>query len=416
MGQWVDEARSKLADRSIKICEYHGGSRPRDIKLLSRNDVVVTTYETLVSDFQGRSKKVKGEPNPLACIKWWRVVLDESHAVKGDTSKQLKAVLGIHVRPTALRPRWPAAPPPAMRGADHDDRAAVQSDRRWACSGTPINMDLKDLTGQFSALHMTPLDAKNFQSSVLRNGLGSTASSVMFLLRTLMIRHSKAAVEASGAMKLPPKTEELVAVEYNTEEWTTYAETFRSVRDEFNSFARLGPSYCLTHSLMIMSLLMPLRRLCSGGTFPTAGPRADLRAKKHQEAVAALDAAPACTSCPQQSNEPIFPAADDTECPICMDVYEDPRVTPCGHWFCAECILQVLQQRASCPISRLPLTPAQLRRAVYPPEPEEEGAVKAEATEAAKEEDADAPGPSKRRRTDMVQFDSKTKVRAHAAP
>lgn len=50
---------------------------------------------------QGRSKKVTGEANPLACIKWWRIVFDESHAVKGDASKALKAVQALHVR---LRP------------------------------------------------------------------------------------------------------------------------------------------------------------------------------------------------------------------------------------------------------------------------------------------------------------------------
>ena len=59
---------------------------------------MVTTYETLVSDMQGRSKKVKGDDNPLSRIKWWRVVLDESHAVKGEASKQLKAVVDIQVR------------------------------------------------------------------------------------------------------------------------------------------------------------------------------------------------------------------------------------------------------------------------------------------------------------------------------
>jgi hypothetical protein len=97
VGQWVIEARSKLADQSLKVIEYHGGSRPRDVNMLANQDVVVTTYETLVSDMQGRSKKVQGEPNPLARIKWWRVVCDESHAVKDLSSKALKAVVNIQV-------------------------------------------------------------------------------------------------------------------------------------------------------------------------------------------------------------------------------------------------------------------------------------------------------------------------------
>jgi SWI/SNF-related matrix-associated actin-dependent regulator of chromatin subfamily A3 len=114
VGQWVAEARSKLADKSLRIVEYHGGSRPRDVQLLAAHDVVVTTYETLVSDMQGRSKALRNkEPNPLACIKWWRVVLDESHAVKGEASKQLKAVVDIQARRCArLRCRLHARLPP----------------------------------------------------------------------------------------------------------------------------------------------------------------------------------------------------------------------------------------------------------------------------------------------------------------
>jgi SNF2 family DNA or RNA helicase len=61
-------------------------------------DIVVTTYETLSSDFQGRSRKVKGDSNPVAKVKWWRVVLDESHAVKDSATKAFKAIDIIQVR------------------------------------------------------------------------------------------------------------------------------------------------------------------------------------------------------------------------------------------------------------------------------------------------------------------------------
>jgi hypothetical protein len=97
VGQWVTEARSKLANQSLEVIEYHGGSRPRDVNVLATPDVVVTTYETLLSDFQGRTTRVTGEVNPLARIKWWRVVLDESHALKDLSSKALKAVVNIQV-------------------------------------------------------------------------------------------------------------------------------------------------------------------------------------------------------------------------------------------------------------------------------------------------------------------------------
>lgn len=87
----------------IRLC------RIRDLKKLAAHDIVVTTYETLSSDMQGRSKKVKGDSNPVPNIKWHRVVLDESHAIKDQSTKSFKAI------------------------------DAIKSSCRWACTGTPIN-------------------------------------------------------------------------------------------------------------------------------------------------------------------------------------------------------------------------------------------------------------------------------------
>jgi hypothetical protein len=85
--------------------------------------------------------------------------------------------------------------------------------------------------------------------------------------------------------------------------------------------------------------------------------------------------------------QPKCPVDEEAECSICMEVFEAPLRTPCHHWFCGECIQQVLQQRNSCPLCRhSPITRAHLRAAVYPqPEPKPE--LKAE-------RDPDEAGPS----------------------
>jgi hypothetical protein len=63
------QAKSKLAaDSSLRICMYHGTNRERDPRALAKYDLVVTTYQTLATDF--------GPPNsPLHCVRWWRVLL-----------------------------------------------------------------------------------------------------------------------------------------------------------------------------------------------------------------------------------------------------------------------------------------------------------------------------------------------------
>jgi len=46
-----------------------------------------------------------------------------------------------------------------------------------------------------------------------------------------------------------------------------------------------------------------------------------------------------------------------TECPICMEVYVDPRVLTCGHTFCLKCIRECSKDKQpkvelACPLCR----------------------------------------------------------------
>jgi len=52
---------------------------------------------------------------------------------------------------------------------------------------------------------------------------------------------------------------------------------------------------------------------------------------------------------------------DMTECPICTEVYTDPRVLPCGHTFCLKCIEECGKgklpgQKVACPLCRKEFT------------------------------------------------------------
>lgn len=100
MGQWIDEARSKLKDPGL-VYAYHGGSRKRNAFVLARNSIVVTTYATLASDkfYSGYQKNVaEGEYcPPCEQIRWWRIICDESHVVKGGTQQvAIDGLVGDH--------------------------------------------------------------------------------------------------------------------------------------------------------------------------------------------------------------------------------------------------------------------------------------------------------------------------------
>jgi len=52
---------------------------------------------------------------------------------------------------------------------------------------------------------------------------------------------------------------------------------------------------------------------------------------------------------------------DITECPICTEVYTDPRVLPCGHTYCLKCIRECSRDKQpgdklACPLCRKEFT------------------------------------------------------------
>lgn len=65
---------SHFQDNTFNWHEYHGQQRVDDINLLSRYDIVLTTYDTLVANCSARRKKVTSN---LSAVKWHRIVLDE---------------------------------------------------------------------------------------------------------------------------------------------------------------------------------------------------------------------------------------------------------------------------------------------------------------------------------------------------
>lgn len=83
VGQWIEEARSKLANPGL-IYPYHGQNRKRNPKILAQNSIVVTTYETLASDATYWMEKSNDRDYCPPCeqIRWWRIICDESHNLR----------------------------------------------------------------------------------------------------------------------------------------------------------------------------------------------------------------------------------------------------------------------------------------------------------------------------------------------
>merc|ERR1719369_2453359 len=73
----------KNVDIRVKI--HHGQSKALTGADLDTQDVVISTYGTLASEYSTRSM------SPLLRARWLRVVLDEGHSIKNDRSLSTKA-------------------------------------------------------------------------------------------------------------------------------------------------------------------------------------------------------------------------------------------------------------------------------------------------------------------------------------
>lgn len=344
VGQWVEEARRKVADGALRIYQYHGSGRMRDIRRLATEfDVVVTTYSTLGADWarliKAKGKAGEGGPDParevqlrrggvspLHDVHWHRLVMDESHTVKSPATLQTQAC------------------------------AAVEAARRWCCTATPMGNDVMDLLGQFAALRMAPFNDKTFFTEHFRHilhrdyGAAEDRALLLYVLSRCMVRHTKHQhTGGETVLQLPPLTREDVAVTLSPPEAELYRNTHSKVASAFHHYASRGAAYASKHFVQIMALLLPLRRIASGGALMSREITLHVRTPRPGRSFAAPQEVPGLEV--PSSDEP---GEDAAQCPICLDTLEAPVLTRCGHWFCHECILGAMGvgDAPKCPLCR----------------------------------------------------------------
>ncbi|RWA12600.1 hypothetical protein EKO27_g2508 [Xylaria grammica] len=69
METWMSEVERHLKPGHLSLCVFHGNNKPKVVGGFINNDVVLTTYRTLESDWKSRGLLQK--------VMWFRVVLDE---------------------------------------------------------------------------------------------------------------------------------------------------------------------------------------------------------------------------------------------------------------------------------------------------------------------------------------------------
>ncbi|CAO2814655.1 unnamed protein product [Amaranthus hypochondriacus] len=334
LSQWKAEIETHAQPGSLSVYVHYGPDRLKDAKLLAQNDVVLTTYGVLSSDFSNENSEGCGA---LYSIRWLRVVLDEAHTIKSTKSQVSVAA------------------------------AALIADYRWCLTGTPIQNRLEDIYSLLRFLKVEPWGNWAWWNKLVQKpyeeGDERGLKLVHAILRPIMLRRTKHSVDRDGRpiLVLPPANIQVVYCEMTEAEKDFYEALFKRSKVKFDRFVEQGR--VLHNYASILELLLRLRQCCDhpflvmsrGDTQDYADlDKLAKRFLKGGNGVAEDEEKDLPSRAYVQEVVEELKKGEQGECPICLEAFEDAVLTPCAHRLCRECLLASWRNAASglCPVCR----------------------------------------------------------------
>ncbi|KAL1741859.1 SNF2 family N-terminal domain-containing protein [Schizophyllum fasciatum] len=340
LSNWEKQLEDHCAPGALKSCTYYGATRGMSAEELKKYDVVITTYQVISGEHAERAggqpakKKKKGASaaGSLFDVKWKRIVLDEGHSIRNPKAKMSQAC------------------------------CALEADRRWVLTGTPIVRIWPvwgDLGSILSFLRICkPLDEEDFFKRLLLRPLKAGDPSGAEILR---VNNSVRAMYADllGAQMQDSEGRPLVPlppVDVTVIPVTLDPET-RVCR--LLSLSLLASINHLQNTANVLSMLTRMRQLALHPALIPPDYLDQLKAGQAQDG-----APPAKAISPEDKARLQGLLAryveDCEECPICFSIPSEPRITSCAHMFCLPCITEVISRDPKCPMDRRALTAADL--------------------------------------------------------
>jgi superfamily II DNA or RNA helicase len=292
--QWAAEIGRHSAPGELSVYCYHGTNRRRDASFLRSHDIVLTTYQTLAAEGPAetragrrrrRSRKRsaagaepesidgdggaavnddaaadddddgdKDEPSakktPLFDIEWHRVVLDEAHTIKDRNTLAARSVF------------------------------ALDAQRRWCVTGTPISNSLNDLYALLHFLRVPELGSS--YAAWTRCVITPIAHdddcgwrTLSDVLDPLLLRRTKLDRDAATNARLvdlPPRMVRVKTLDLPRDERAFYDRLSSASREQFGSLMRANAVFQNYHN--VLELLLRLRQACAHPTLVTRARRA----------------------------------------------------------------------------------------------------------------------------------------------
>ncbi|NXX57749.1 HLTF factor, partial [Scopus umbretta] len=230
LSNWIDQFEQHIhQDFHVNIYVYYGSDRSKDPSILSEQDIVLTTYNILATDYG-----IRGD-SPLHKVNWLRIVLDEGHTIRNPNAQQTKAALNL------------------------------EGHRRWVLTGTPIQNSVKDLWSLISFLKLKPFTDREWWHRTIQRpvtmgapgGLGRLQS----LIRSITLRRTKTSkVKGKPILELPERKVLIQHVTLTEEERQIYQSVKKEGKAAISRFFSEGT--VLVHYADILGVLLRLRQLC----------------------------------------------------------------------------------------------------------------------------------------------------------
>lgn len=210
---WEREAARFVPDRSVLV--LHGPGRAKLLEQILQNDIVITSYGSLVRDIDS-----------YADIQFRLVIADEASFLRNPRTKTTKAA------------------------------GKLDATSRIALTGTPIENSIQDL---WSIMNFTnPGYLGRRDDFVARHSAagGDSASRLKTRLNPYLLRRTKSEV----ASDLPAKLERVIYCELSAKQRAVYEQLLRKSRENFKTISA-GQNW-QSSRLEVLTVLLRLRQAC----------------------------------------------------------------------------------------------------------------------------------------------------------
>lgn len=232
VSNWEEQIAAHIKPGTLSCYIYHGNNRCSSSLTLALYDVVVTTYSIVSSEFNGRSKK--RDESPILQTNFFRIVLDEAHMIREQSTRQFQAV------------------------------SVLSAQRRWAVTGTPVQNRLDDLGALIRFLRIKPFDEKGAFTQFILSPFKNADPEILFKLRLLV--NSITLRRLKDRIDLPPRHEQIVKLDFSKDERELYEWFAKDSVNRMNIITKdrakglAGRTY-----VHVLRAILRLRLICAHG-------------------------------------------------------------------------------------------------------------------------------------------------------